>query len=420
MNSRYSQLAIKSTAFKSIGVYTFSNFLTKAVSFASLPLFTYILSKNDFGIISIFSSSINFLTPFIALGVLYSTSTDFFKLEKREFSSFVKTTSAIPVVMTSIGMVAFLIFFPFFRSIGFHYSFVFLVPLIAYLNFLFEQNITLLRNNNQTRQYLILTICKVVIELSFAFTLIAVFRMDWHGRVYGIIAAFLFCGIAAWWYLIKNGLLAGSFQWKIIRQELIFGLPALVTQFSIIFLNSSDRYFINHYLGSDRTGVYSLAATFASIIFIFNSALLQYIFPRLYASFAKNEYGAVVRKIFVKYILIILGCSILLLGFTWICYNFILNPVFISGLKYFYLLLFGYLIWAITYFFYSILLYFKQKVKMIILAVLSVTFCSILMNILVSRYQEAGATWAVGGAYGFILILMVIINYRQIRQIMVG
>jgi len=77
---------------KPLGIYTISNFLSKAISFASLPLFTYILEKKDFGTISLFSATVSFAMPFVSLGILYSTSTDYFRLEKKEFASFISST----------------------------------------------------------------------------------------------------------------------------------------------------------------------------------------------------------------------------------------------------------------------------------------------------------------------------------------
>ena len=74
-----------SPAVKSLGIYTFTNFFGKGVAFLLLPYFTNVLTKSDIGLISLFSSAIIFLMPFISMGVLQSASTDYFKLSKKDF-----------------------------------------------------------------------------------------------------------------------------------------------------------------------------------------------------------------------------------------------------------------------------------------------------------------------------------------------
>ena len=415
---KYKKYFQNSQAFQSIGIYTFSNFFTKAVSFASLPLFTYIITKRDFGIISIFSAAMVFIMPFTSLGILYSTSTDFFKLDKRKFASFITTTSFLPVIMSLLTGLIFFIFYPFFKErAGFMRLFIILLPVSVYCNFLYEQSLLLIRNNNESMLYLWVNLCKIVIELGVAFFLIWLLGVGWEGRVWGITFAFVLSGVFSFYYFFKKSYLTGPLDFRIIKQELIYSLPALSTQLSIIFLSYSDRFFINYYYGADRTGVYSISATFASIVFIFNSALIQYIFPKLFTSFAQKSELIYVRKLFGKYLLLMLAASAALVLVTLFCYYFLLNRIYLGGIKYFFILLAGYLIWAVTYFFYSIMLYFKEKRKMLILSAISIGFCAIVSNYFIKREQEYGATKAVIISYFLVFILIILFNKNRLKTI---
>ena len=64
MNSKYKYL-IKST-----GVLTISSFSTKLISFFLVPLYTAILTTEDYGIISLISTTISLLIPFLTLNIL--------------------------------------------------------------------------------------------------------------------------------------------------------------------------------------------------------------------------------------------------------------------------------------------------------------------------------------------------------------
>ncbi len=418
MIGRLKKIVSRSPSIQSIGIYAFSNFFTKAISFASLPLFTYIISERDFGIISIFSATIGFVMPFTSLGILYSTSTDFFKLDKKKFASFIRTTSFLPLSMAILMALVFFIFFPFFKEkVGFVPLFILLIPLTAYCNFLFEQSLLLIRNNNEAKLYLWVNISKIIIELGLAFLLIWVLQVGWLGRIWGITGAFIACGIFTFWYFFKKSYFKGSFDLSIIKQELAYSLPALAMQFSIIFLNYSDRFFINYYYGADRTGVYSISATFASVIFIFNSAVTQHVFPKLFNSFSNNGELTYIKRLFKKYLLLMLAGSVALVAFTFFCYQFLLKSTYYGGLKFFFILLIAYLVWSVAYFFYSMMFYFKEKKKMLFLAFVSTAFCAIISNYFIKNEQEYGATKAVVISYFFILLVTIILNRKRLRSI---
>ena len=78
----------KNIIVKSIGVYTLTNFLSKGISFLLIPLFTNprYLTPSDNGVLSLFSTSMIFLVPFISLGMSQSAAADFFRKPKKEFA----------------------------------------------------------------------------------------------------------------------------------------------------------------------------------------------------------------------------------------------------------------------------------------------------------------------------------------------
>src|ERR1035438_7004439 len=87
----------KYPALKTMGIYTITSFFGKGLSFLLLPLFTNpkYLTPADNGLLSLFSQAIIFLTPFVSLGVLQSTSVDFFKLDRKSFKDFCTTGFAM-------------------------------------------------------------------------------------------------------------------------------------------------------------------------------------------------------------------------------------------------------------------------------------------------------------------------------------
>lgn len=404
----------KSESVKAVGIYTFSNFFTKTISFASLPVFTYLLTQKDFGIISLFSSSISLVMPFISLGLLYSTSTDFFQMEKKQFSSFISTTFPLPLISTVLAITALFIAFPYLEA-NFSFSpfFIWMIPAIAYCNFLYEQNLILIRNNNQPKKFLWLNIGKSILELGTALMLIALFYMGWEGRVWGIFVACIFTGFFAVYYLSTNDYFSNTLNFSIVKRELVYSIPAIVTQFSIFCLSASDRFFINYYYGEERTGVYSLAATFASIILILCTAILQYLFPRIYFELKNNvRASSEIRRLFKKYVKMIVLGVIAIVVFSIVAYNTIIHPKFITGLNYFFLLAVGNTLWCIAYFFYSFLMYYKAKRKILLVGIATILVSVSFNSFFIRNYGEWGAAVSNICTYSVILTLVFFVSRK--------
>lgn len=269
---------------RSAGVYTFTNFFTKGISFLLIPVFTNpkFLTPADNGLLSLFSSSILFLMPFISLGLTQSTSTDFFKLGKKDFKDFF-TTGFTLAILTTLFAVSILFFLRDYlhQQYGFPVNFVWIVPAVTLLNFCVEQITGLIRNNDQPFRYLGIGVTKTVVELSIALLLITVFQSGWLGRVNGMIIALVLVSGYSIYYFVKNGYLFGQVKINFVKAELLYALPIIAMQANMFVMSSSDKFFLADDHGV--LGVYTIACTFASTIVIFSSALIQYFSPKIFS-----------------------------------------------------------------------------------------------------------------------------------------
>ena len=148
---------IKKPAFKSAVLYTFSNFSVKAISF--LLLFVYsnpkYISVEENGLLNLMSSSVLILFPFLSMGIIQSTSVDFFRLKKESFRDFFTTGFIIPVFSMFLGIALLLIFKDDLKeAYQFPVSFVVIIPVLAFLAFCNEQYVSLIRNNDEPVTYL--------------------------------------------------------------------------------------------------------------------------------------------------------------------------------------------------------------------------------------------------------------------------
>lgn len=405
-------------ALRAIGIYTFTNFFGKAVSFFLLFIFTdpRFISTGENGLLSLFSTGMLFLMPFLSMGLLHSTSTDFFRLEKAEFRDFFTTGFVMAFAVMCISCCGLFMFRSQLASwYGYPAKFCWLIPVITFLTFCNEQFLSLARNNNQPVTYLKANSLKILAELGISVVLVVFFAWRWEGRVAGIFLAFLLTACYGGWYFFKNGYLFGIISRRFIVSELRFAVPVIVMQLSIFCMGASDKFFLSAFTNdnNETVGIYGVATVFASVIIVLSAALIQYVFPKIYENLSgtRQNFGAI-RKLFIMYFFVMLAGTLLLAAITPFAYRFFINERYFPALKYIYILFAGYFTWAIVYFFYSFLLYFKQRRKLIILSVAS-TIVSLSLNyFFVSQFSALGA--AISLLCTYMLVLLITLSVTRI------
>ncbi len=405
---------------KSLGMYTVTNFLGKGVAFLLLPFFTHVLSKSDMGVLSLFSSAVIFLVPFVSMGVLQSINADFFKLDKAAFKNAFTSSLILPVTVFLIALLLFSLFSaPLQERYHLPASFSWIIPVVAFLSFLFEHFINMIRNNNLTRRFMVVVLGRLFVEVALAVLLILAFRWGWEGRVTGIITSYVIIAVFAFYFFISKDYLFGQVSKRVIREELIYSVPIIVMQFSVFCMNSSDSFFLSHFTGGKdnnaEVGVYSIACIFASIILTLCSALLQYITPKIYSLLSAPVINyASIRRNFLLYAGIMTGGWLLLLLFIPLAYHIFIPESYFGGLKYYYLLCTGYFFWTISYFFYSTALLYHKSKKLILL----LSLCSIIISlsnnyIFISKWGSMGAAIADCCSYFIILLITLFFTRKQ-------
>lgn len=404
----------KNPIVRSIGIYTFTNFFAKGASFLLLFIFTnpiYILPSEN-GLLSLFSNAMLFLMPFLSMGIIHSTSTDFFKLDKQEFRSFFTTGFIMPLTVTALSIVL-LYFFreELHKTYGFPYMFFWLIPIVTFLTFCNEQLLSLIRNNNEPMVFLKTNMTKTILELGLSFILVVAFAWRWEGRVTGVLISYLVVGIYGFYYFISRGYLFGPVKKQYLINELIYAVPIIAMQASIFCMGSSDKFFLSSFThdNNETVGIYSIGSVFAAVITVLCTALLQYIFPKIYTLLAAPVIDYVsIRKHFLFYLGVMAAGALAIIVMTPILYHLFINERYHPALHYSYILCIGYFFWTIGYFFYSFLLYHKQKRK-----ILYLSLCCIIVSLLcnyffIRQWKETGAAFAVFTCYFIVLILTLI------------
>lgn len=194
----------------------------------------------------------------------------------------------------------------------------------------------LIRNNNETSNFLKVNVTRTVLEISLSVILVVYFSWRWQGRVAGILAAYSFVFLYAAYYFRRKNYLFGKVSRQRIWHELQYALPIIIMQVSIFCLSSSDKFFLSAFTtdNNETVGIYSIASIFASVITIFCTAVLHYFFPKIYTHLSgdKPDYTRI-RKYFWLYAGIMALCLLIILLITPVAYEYFIHEKNIARKK---------------------------------------------------------------------------------------
>ncbi len=364
------QKGLNSPLARTIGIYTFLNFFLRGISFLITPLFTHYISPDEFGTLNIYLNSINFVTPFVAVGITNTVAVDYFKTSREALSRHIATS-----LLLSLGIVGvfFLLIIGFQHPLEsyFHVPLLLLlaIPLLCFFNLVIDLAFILLRNENQVKKVTLATILRTALELGTSLGFIILLLWGWQGRLYSLILATALAFVGGMVYLFKKYELSWQFDVAFVRRESLFWMSSIVGFYFVVSFNIIDKYIIKYFCTPQELGNYSLATQFGFIILTFSSAVTAAYFPTLFKELSEQKpYAFILKKIFLligALIIIALGSIVV----VYLMMKYYINERYAGSWEYYYMVALNYVTWSIMVLFYGFLNYFKMKRLMFFLGI---------------------------------------------------
>lgn len=279
--------------------YVVATFLLRGIGFITTPIFTRLLTKEQYGLLANYSSWESILTIIVTLNLtstLISAKYDY----KDDFDSYIYSAMTLSMFSAGFWLIVTILcgnFFPELLKIDSLYLNIMLIHLM----------LTPVVNLYQAREryyfeYKKTVFISVVLTLSSALlSILLVYYMQNRltGRIIGSALPSIIIGFGIFLHFFKIYNLKFSLEhWK---YALKICLPYIPHSFSLILLNSMDRVMITNICGPEPTALYSLTYNVAAIVTIFLSALNNAFAPWLGDKLANKEYDQI-RNFAPKYI----------------------------------------------------------------------------------------------------------------------
>jgi O-antigen/teichoic acid export membrane protein len=213
----------------------------------------------------------SFLGSILLMGMDSAQSMYFFKLKKEGHQKQAQIVSSIlqwRLISGAIIVIFSTAISPVLNTIFFGGKLHWEYFLVSFSGVLFiqitSQSAEVMRLLFRPWSYILVVLSQSVLAAAVALILILKFNQGILGFFWGgLVASFLVAAIG--WYRVRSYLRFDKLHFDLWPMLLRFGIPLVPASLALYFMNTSDRWFIQHYHGDDALGLYAVGAKFAML-----------------------------------------------------------------------------------------------------------------------------------------------------------
>lgn len=249
--------------------YTICNFLFKGAVFITTPIFTRLLTQNQIGDFSNYTSWVSILIVITSFDIQSSIIRS--KLEYEEdLDCYIFSILSLTSIVTLLfyGMI---LMFPDAFSSFFKIEMKYIHIMFLYLLFTpaYQMLITKHRAFYKYKTFVMLTGITILSSTFLSLAMVLLMEDKYAGRLIGNFLPYIIVGIIIYLYLWKKGKKIKIKYWKYASE---ICLPLVPHVLSLYLLSSSDKIIITKICGSQLTSIYAIAYSCYNIVtLLFNS-----------------------------------------------------------------------------------------------------------------------------------------------------
>lgn len=399
-------------AVKASVVYLFGNIISKALAYITTPIYTRLLSSEEYGQASVFytwQQIIGILAMFnLSSGVFNNGMVDY--PNKRDEYSY--SMLVLSWLITSIVVVPLIVSFPYTnRWLELPFGLIVLMCLTFYFMPAYKFWIAKQRYEYKYKLPLVFAVFISIGSPLFAILCILLYPDDkLNGRLWGAEGFLIFIYLFFILYIIyKSHYKLDTSFWK---PAFLFNLPLLPHYLSILVLGGSDRIMISRLVGDQQTAYYTVAYSVAVAIVVIWSAINSSLVPYTYEKCKIGDYSSI-SKI----------TSPILYGFALICFFVcLLSPEIVrimateEYMEAIYVIppVIGGVFFQVQYYIYANIVYYHKRPKYVMYAsVLAATLNIVLNFIFIPKFGYVAAGYTTLICY----IIQALFDYFAMRRV---
>lgn len=305
------------SSYKSLGLevkaslwFMVASFFQKGMVALSTPIFTRIMSPDQYGKFMVYMSWYELVFLFATLNFsagVYNNAMIKFESDRSGYTSSIQT---LTFLCTLIVFVIYWNFRDFFNSTTGLDTNLFI---LLFLQILFMPSILYwsARERFERRHVTLVVVTIAMSSLNPILGILAVMNTESKivARILGIVVVQVGFGLVFTIIQYWNG--RSTINWKYWKYALGLGIPLLPHYLSMVVLNNTDRIIIEHFEGEDKAAIYSVAYSAAMMMMVAVTSINATFVPWTYDKLKEKAYSEIGK--YANVLLILVGALCLLL-----------------------------------------------------------------------------------------------------------
>lgn len=302
MRSEYKKEITNNKLLKNGLYYVLGGILLQGINFFTLPIFTRLLSVEDFGMISIYNTWLNIVAIFICFQSNGSIGNAKITYDENEFEDYVLNILILSTVIFCFWLIVFVLCKNYLIKVinlSDNIIFIMLIHSFFYTIIILKTTIYIFQQKASKK------LCVSFVQIFFSTVLSLILMLYFYpnnkyiGRIYGMSIITTFLGLYFYIGILRKKCFKINFKyWKFC---LLLTIPLVFHSISGMILGSSDRIMLEKFRNFEEVGLYSFIYDFGIIITMLFGAMNSAWGPWYYENLQQNN-NKLIRKYAVNYL----------------------------------------------------------------------------------------------------------------------
>ncbi len=364
-------------------IYAIGTLGSKIIVFLLIPLYTSYLTSEQFGQVDLINTIVALLSPVFCLqltdGVYrFLIDNNNIKYQKKVLST-VNYTLIFNIILTSaIAFVWYRIFNP---NIN-----IFLIFLYIWSDVFIQIYKQALRAKDRLKEFSLLGIFNTLILCLLNIYFITSLRLGYIGIILAGTVANYFTVVGI--YIIDKSIFTIDYKYfelDLFKKMIQYSLPLILVGMNWWIINSSDRFIIAYLLDLSALGIYSLAAKFSSIVFIFSNVFFK-AWQSIAIKHANDEdISTLYSNVFNSIVFIVLSVTLFITLASRYIVRIMATPEYFQAWEQVPILVIGVVFWLLSSMLSTVFMAQKES-KNLLYTSLIASGINIIMNLLFIKY----------------------------------
>ena len=407
------------TQVQNLGLYFLAALIPMVLNLVSNPFFAKNMSPTDYAITGYYSSFTSLFGTFVNFYILHYYNKRYFELdaENREKlkATIFKFLCTFSFLLFAIALAIVFIYSKYFNSDSqipfFPYAIMSMVVMpLAGIVTLTSVDYRMAREG---KKFFRLSVTNGVLAILLSLLFVVVIKWGAFGKMLGSVITTL--GMFLFILYINRDCLKVKFDWKILKDALLFCWPLVIAAMLNFFTNGYDKVFLER-LGDVRTlGIYSVGVSIAGYLRLFSTSIEDTFQPDIFKTIVDRDFRKCAMYVGIK-LTIMSVCVVAFIIFCPFIIKILTFGRYVEATPYARIISLS----ALTSMLYSS---FSQAVialgytgitlsNKIIGSILSI----VSFNLLISNFGAEGAAWGLVLSYVYLLVgyaILVYIKYKK-------